>query len=148
MYKTPASIYAINDVYNIATNQWGNLGTAGYPTTIRPDDVFAEAANTTEVGTLAAFLQNRASVDLTFYKKKMYDFLVTAPISPASGFTSVYTNSDEERTRKGVEIILGGTPVKTNDFRWDVAFNWSKYATYFTQLDSTYSVKGLSLIHI
>ncbi len=146
MYKTPASIYAINDVYNIATNQWGNLGTAGYPTTIRPDDVFAEAANTTEVGTLAAFLQNRASVDLTFYKKKMYDFLVTAPISPASGFTSVYTNSDEERTRKGVEIILGGTPVKTNDFRWDVAFNWSKYATYFTQLDSTYSVKGRSWV--
>lgn len=141
-YKTPASIYAINNVYSIATNQWGTLGTANYPTTIRPDDVYAEAANTTEVGTYASFLKNRISIDVTYYQKRMYDFLVTASISPTSGFSGVYTNSDEVRTRKGVELTLNATPVQTNNIRWDVSFNWSKYATYYTELDSVYSIKG------
>lgn len=141
-YKTPAPIYAINDVYSIGTNQWGTLGTANYPGTIRPDNLYPEASATSEAGTFASFLNNRLSLDVTLYKKRMYDFLVTAPISPASGFTSVYTNSDEERTRKGVEVIFNATPVKNTDFKWDLSFNWTKYATYFTRLDSQYSVKG------
>jgi len=148
MYKTPAPVYAINDVYAIATNQWGTLGTASYPTTIRPDDLFPEASATTEVGTFASFLQNRLSLDVTLYKKRMYDFLVTSSISPASGYLSVYTNSNEERTRKGIELILNATPVKTNNLKWNVGFNWTKFATYFTQLDSLYSVKGRSWVAV
>lgn len=148
MYKTPAPIYAINDVYGIATNQWGTLGTASYPTTIRPDDLFPEASATTEVGTFASFLQNRLSLDVTLYKKRMYDFLVTSSISPASGYLSVYTNSNEERTRRGIELILNATPVKTNNLKWNVGFNWTKFATYFTQLDSLYSVKGRSWVAV
>lgn len=142
MYRTPASIYAINNVYSIATNQWAGLGTATYPTTIRPDDVFPESANTTEIGTQFGFLGNRLMLDVTGYWKRMYDFLVTSTISPSSGYTGVFTNSDEERTRRGLEITLNATPVKNKDFRWDVGFNWSTYATYYTRMDSVYSVKG------
>ena len=148
MYKTPAPIYAINDVYAIATNQWGTLGTASYPTTIMPDDLFPEASATTEVGTFAGFLNNRLSLDVTLYKKRMYDFLVTSSISPASGYLSVYTNSNEERTRKGIELILNATPLKNNNLKWNVSFNWTRYATYFTQLDSLYSVKGRSWVAV
>lgn len=142
MYKTPAAIYAINNVYTIATNQWAGLGTATYPTTIRPDDVFPESANTTELGTQVGFWGNRITLDVTGYHKRMYDFLVTATISPTSGYNGVFTNSNEERTRRGLEIALNATPVKTRDFRWDVGFNWSKFATYYTRMDSVYSVKG------
>jgi TonB-linked SusC/RagA family outer membrane protein len=148
MYKTPAPIYAINDVYAIATNQWGTLGTASYPTTIRPDDLFPEASATTEVGSFASFLQNRLSLDVTLYKKRMYDFLVTSSISPASGYLSVYTNSNEERTRRGIELILNATPVKNSDLTWNLSFNWTRFATYFTQLDSLYSVKGRSWVGV
>lgn len=142
MYRTPASIYAINNVYSIATNQWAGLGTATYPTTIRPDDVFPESANTTEIGSQFGFFGNRLMLDVTGYWKRMYDFLVTSTISPSSGYTGVFTNSDEERTRRGLEITLNATPVKNKDFRWDVGFNWSTYATYYTRMDSVYSVKG------
>ncbi len=142
MYKTPAAIYAINNVYTIATNQWAGLATATYPTTIRPDDVFPESANTTEFGTQIGLFGNRVMLDITGYEKRMYDFLVTATISPSSGYTGVFTNSDEERTRRGLEIALNITPVQNKDLRWDVGFNWSKYATYYTQLDPQYSVQG------
>lgn len=147
-YKTPAGIYSINNVFSIANNAWGSLPTASYPSRIRPDDIFAEGSATTEFGSAMNFLKNRISLDLTYYQKRMYDFIVTANISPASGFTGVYTNSDEERTRKGFEIAFNATPVRTNDLRWDVGFNWSKFATYYARLDSQYSVQNREWVKV
>ena len=137
--KTPASIYQINSVFSITNNAWGTLSSATFPTTIRGTDVLPESASTFEIGTVANFYSNRASVDLTYYSKRMYDFLKSTGISPASGYTSRYINIDEEITRRGVEITLSGTPVKTSDWQWDASFNWSKYARYYTKLDSLYS---------
>ena len=137
--KTPASVYDINSVYNITTNAWGDLTSASYPTTIRGVDVLPESASTFEVGTAINVYKNRASVDVSYYEKKMFDFIRSAGISPASGYTSNYVNTDEEIVRKGIELTLSGTPVKTNDWQWDVSFNWSKYARYYSKLDSIYS---------
>jgi hypothetical protein len=137
--KNPASIYEINSVFSIANNTWGTLSSATMPTSIRGTDVLPESSSTFEIGTVVNLLKNRASVDVTYYSKRMFDFLLKAGISPASGFTSNFINIDEERTRKGIEVTLNATPVKNNDWRWDVSFNWSKYARYYTQLDSVYS---------
>lgn len=137
--KTPAGIYSINSVYNITSNAWGNLSSASYPTSIRGIDVLPESASTFELGTAINLLKNRASLDVAFYQKRMYDFLRWAPISPASGYTSNYINTDEEITRKGVEVTINATPVVTKDWQWDMSVNWSKYARYYTQLDSVYS---------
>lgn len=147
-YRTPAGIYDINKVYSITTNAWGNMGAASFPTSIRPSNVHAQGSTSIEVGTNASFLDNRISMDVTLYKKKMYDFIVQAPISPSSGFTNVYTNSNEQQTRRGIELTLNAVPVKTKDFSWDVSFNWTKYATYFTRLDSQYSVNNRDWVKV
>ncbi len=78
----------------------------------------------------------------------MYDFIVTANISPATGFNGVYTNSDEEQTRKGIEIALNVTPVKNSDVKWDLGFNWSKYARFYTKLDSLYSIQNRDWVKV
>ena len=137
--KTPAGIYDINSVYTITTNAWGDLSSATYPTSIRGTDVLPESSSTFEVGTVVNLYNNRASIDVAYYNKRLYDFLESTSISPASGYLSNYVNTDEEITRKGIEVALKGTPVKTNDWRWDVGVNWTKYARYYTQLDSLFS---------
>lgn len=138
-FKKPAEIYDINSVYSIANNAWGTLSAATYPASIRGTDLLPESATTFEIGTVANLYSNRASVDLTYYSKRMFDFIKSAPITPASGFTGNYLNIDEEITRRGVEVTLSGTPVKTSNWQWDVSVNWSKYARYYTKLDSLYS---------
>src|SRR5690554_2527057 len=137
--KTPAGTYSINSVYSITSNAWGDLSAATYPSTIKGSDVLPESASTFEVGTAINFLKNRASLDVSYYEKRMYDFLKSAPISPASGFYNNYINIDEEITRKGIEIKASGSPVKSKELQWDLSLNWSKYARYYTQLDSVYS---------
>lgn len=137
--KTPASVYGINSVYSIANSAWGTLSSASYPTSIRGIDVLPESASTFEVGTVVNLYKNRAAIDVTYYSKRMYDFLKSTAISSASGFSSKYINIDEEITRKGIEITAFVTPIETTDIKWDMSFNWSKYARYYTQLDATFS---------
>ncbi|MBC6492025.1 SusC/RagA family TonB-linked outer membrane protein [Flavihumibacter stibioxidans] len=137
--KMPAGIYSINSTYGITTNAWGTLNSANYPTTIRGTDVRPESANTFEVGTVANLFKNRVTVDVTYYSKRMYDFLRSTGISPASGYTGNYININEEITRRGVEIFTNVTALKTKDWRLDVSANWSKYARYYTRLDDQFS---------
>lgn len=137
--KTPAGIYSINQEYGVTNNAWGDLSSAAYPSTVRGTDVRPESAQTIEFGTMANFLSNRLSFDLSVYSKRMYDFLRSTEVSSASGFNSNYINIDEEITRKGVEIALNGSPIKTKDWQLDLGFNWSTYARYYTKLDKEFS---------
>lgn len=137
--KTPAGIYSINSVYTITNNAWGTLSSATYPTTIRGTDVLPESASTFEIGTVINVYKNRASLDVSYYSKKMYDFLRSTGVTPASGYSSNYINIDEEITRKGLEITANVTPIKTGDWQWDVSLNWTKYARYYTKLDEEFS---------
>ncbi len=133
--KIPAGIYDINAVYSITQNDWGDLNSASYPTTIRGTDLRPESTETYEVGTMINLFNNRASFDIAYYKKRFYDIIDDATISAASGYTTNYINRDEEYERKGVEITANVVPVKSTDWRWDLTFNWTKYAKFYTQLD-------------
>ena len=111
------------------------MSSATLPTTIRNDDVYAEGSATWELGTAVNIYKNRASVDIAYYQKRKYDGLEYAEISSASGYYNNYINSDTEYTKKGWEVTLNTTPYKTKELTWDVAFNWTTYATYYTALD-------------
>lgn len=137
--KTPADVYSINSVYSISNNSWGNLSSATLPTTISGVDVHPQSAATFEVGTAISLFENLFSIDVSYYNKRMYDFLRSTGISPASGYTNNYVNIDEEISRKGWEVFTNITPVKTKNFKWDIGINWSTYARYYTQLDSVFS---------
>jgi hypothetical protein len=78
-----------------------------------------------EVGADMRFFIDRIRLDLTYYQQKAINQIVSVPISGASGYTSKIINAGRI-DNKGVEVLLTVTPVKINDFRWDVTFNWSK----------------------
>lgn len=137
--KTPAGIYNINSVYSITNNAWGSLSSAALPGTIRGTDVRPESASTFEIGTVVNFFKNRASLDVSYYNKRMYDFLKSTGISLSSGYSTNFINIDEEITRKGIEVSANGTPLKTDNWQWDISVNWSTYARYYTKLDSVFS---------
>lgn len=137
--KTPADVYSINSVYSIANNAWGNLSSASLPTTIRGTDVLPESAATLEFGTAMNFFNNRVSLDVSYYSKRMYDFLRSTGISPTSGYSKNYINIDEEITRRGWEVFGNVTAFKNRDWKVDIGLNWSTYASYYTKLDPVFS---------
>ncbi len=137
--KTPAGIYDINNNYNVSNPAWGSISSASYPSTINSNIVRPQSANTFEVGLQGMFFKNRLMVDMSYYDKLMYDFLIRGTISSASGFSNTYINSQEQRSRRGWEVTLNAVPVQTKDWVWNLNLNWSTYATYYTQLDPEFS---------
>lgn len=144
MSKTPAGIYetTVNSAFNISSGTWNNLNGASAPGNLYGLDLLPASATTFEVGLQAILFKNRLNIDVSYYAKHLYDFLKSAPLTPASGYTGKFINTDEEQSRRGWEITLGGSIVKNQDWQWDMTANWSTYARYYTKLDETFSPKN------
>ena len=83
-----------------------------------------EETTAIEFGTDLRFFQNRLGLDFTWYKSNSKDQILRVPVSDATGYSVFVTNAGEIEN-SGVEFILRGTPVETEDFSWDVSLNVS-----------------------
>ena len=84
-----------------------------------------ERTSSYEFGGEFKFFKNRISLDLTYYNQKSKDQILPVPVAQSSGFNTFVLNAGEIEN-KGYEALLTLTPVKTDNFNWDITFNWSK----------------------
>ena len=84
-----------------------------------------ESTTETEIGLELRGLNNRASVDLSYYSKKSYDQIFRVPSSASSGYTSIVRNAGDLRN-EGWEVSVRGRPIQTRDFTWDLNANWTR----------------------
>lgn len=87
-------------------------------------DLKPETTTSLEFGLDLRFFNNRLGVDLAYYKNNTKDQIIRVPVSNTSGFSRFFLNGGEMQNT-GVELLVTGRPVKTGDFTWDVALNWS-----------------------
>ena len=88
-------------------------------------DLKNETVNSYEVGLELRALNSRIGLDLAYYNKDAKNQILKMNTPSSTGYAYKYVNAGNVRN-SGVEIMLTGTPVKTKDFSWDVAFNFSK----------------------
>ncbi|WP_026629974.1 SusC/RagA family TonB-linked outer membrane protein [Dyadobacter alkalitolerans] len=79
-------------------------------------------STTYEAGLEARFLNNRFGLDLTFYNRKTTNDIVQSNIASSSGYTQALLNVGE-LSNKGVELLLTATPLRKNNFTWDISYN-------------------------
>lgn len=84
-----------------------------------------ESTSEVEVGLELRGLNNRASLDFSYYNKKSYDQIFRVPASASSGYTSIVRNAGDLRN-KGFEVSVRGRPLQMSDFTWDLAANWTR----------------------
>ncbi|MEM9647000.1 MAG: SusC/RagA family TonB-linked outer membrane protein [Bacteroidota bacterium] len=86
-----------------------------------------------EFGFDAGFLNNRLGVEFTYYKQDVTDLLLPRELAPSTGFGSRIENVGDLEN-KGIEILLRGAPIKTNDFSWDVTATFSQNDNVVTRV--------------
>jgi TonB-linked SusC/RagA family outer membrane protein len=96
-------------------------------------DLTPEFTREVSVGTELAFFNNRLTVDASYYKRNTRNVILSVPLSAASGITSVFKNAGKLST-KGIELMVGGTPLKAENFSWDISANFTKYKSIVEQL--------------
>ncbi|MCB0656254.1 MAG: SusC/RagA family TonB-linked outer membrane protein [Saprospiraceae bacterium] len=139
-----AGLYLTENYFQQATADGDNLlpandfpafGTNAFErsTVLGNADLKAEKTTTFEIGTDLKLLKGRINLDFTYYKAITSDLIVEAQVSAASGFTIAPVNAGEI-LNEGVEVVLGLTPYKKGDFRWDMDINFTKAKNIVTAL--------------
>jgi outer membrane receptor protein involved in Fe transport len=90
-------------------------------------DLKPELLSEIELGFDSKFLNNRVSLDFSYFKRKTNDLITDRPLPPSSGFTSTKTNIGLIEG-EGLEIDLGISLIKNtgNGFNWDINSNFTK----------------------
>jgi len=86
--------------------------------------LIASLATELEIGTEMRFLNDRLSLDVTWYNKNSKDEIVAAPASITSGYGGAILNIGKLQNR-GVEFLISGTPLKSDNFHWTTSLNGS-----------------------
>jgi TonB-linked SusC/RagA family outer membrane protein len=83
-----------------------------------------EITTSYEFGADIRFLKDRLNIDFTYYSADTKDQIISLPIPISSGYNQQVVNGGRVNT-KGVEIILGGTPIRNKNFSWNTTFNFA-----------------------
>ncbi len=121
MGTTPYQVY---NVYTIGDPFNGNP-TFTNGLRLRNQDLVPEMTKEVEVGLEGAFYKNRVGFDLSYYNRNTENQIVPIEVSGAGGYTSRVINAGKINN-EGIEILAYGTPVRTNDFSWELSVNFAK----------------------
>jgi len=84
-----------------------------------------ETTTSGELGVEAGFFNDRVRLDVSVYNTNSVNQILKVNVSPATGYLQKLINGGSINN-KGLEVQLGLTPVKTNDFSWDINVNYSR----------------------
>lgn len=133
--STYSSVYD-GPIYNSNTytisRPYNNIGTAYYTTVQASSTLKPSTTSSLEGGVDIKFLENRLGLSATYYDAVKGPNIVTEQWSEASGFSGGTINGIKTE-KKGVEISVTGTPVKTADFSWNTTVNYSTYVERFKE---------------
>ncbi|UYQ95008.1 SusC/RagA family TonB-linked outer membrane protein [Chitinophaga horti] len=98
-------------------------GTVGLPAAIPNTNLKPEITGSFEIGTELKLLNNRVSLDASWYSATSKNQILRSPLSQATYYGSKVMNAGEI-SNKGWEMVLGVTPVKKK-LVWDIFFTAS-----------------------
>lgn len=109
-----------------------------------------ESTNSYEAGIEWRILKNRLGVDFTYYKSITKDQIMSINTPVPSGYTSKIINAGKMQSQ-GYELTITGTPIQTNDWKWDLTLNWGSNRTKCVALDGSvkrYTLGGTSIASV
>ena len=112
---------------------WGTetrLTTSG---TLLLPDLKPEIQTSWEVGADLALFQNRLILEGTYYYAENENQILSIGLPPSSGWSGRQINAGLISSR-GYELLAGGTPVRTNDWRVNLNFVYSWNRTRIEEL--------------
>lgn len=127
----PLGEYSTNRTFTLANNNFGTQSSV--PNTQWNPNIKPESTIGTEFGVDVNAYGNRVRLAATYYSQTSTDLILPLQVEAASGFTSSWENAGE-MTNKGIELQLGLTPIKTDNFSFDIDLNFAKNRNEVTSL--------------
>lgn len=132
--------YQLYQTFSVPGQGYLGLTTLSAPSVKLNPNLRPETVTSTEFGLEMSMLENRLSLDLSIYDMTTEDLIFNVPVPAATGYQFFKENVGEV-TNKGIELVIGGSPVRTANFSWDTSIFMSKNKNELVEL-----VDGLETI--
>ncbi|WP_089998242.1 SusC/RagA family TonB-linked outer membrane protein [Chryseobacterium taichungense] len=116
--------YQLQNTYRVRGG-FGNVGLVDQSYFLANPNLKPQRSKEVEFGMEGQFFKNRLGFDVALYKTRTFDQIINLPVSSATGYRTFLVNAGQINN-KGIEVQLNGTPVKNDNFKWDIDINWSK----------------------
>ncbi|MBX2842587.1 MAG: SusC/RagA family TonB-linked outer membrane protein [Flammeovirgaceae bacterium] len=113
---------------------WGGIPRLSYSGTLLTPDLKPEIATSWEGGLDLSLLNNRLRFEGTYYMVENENQVLGLTLPASSGYGSKKINAGLLES-KGWELLVGGTPIQDENFRWDINFNISRNRTKILELN-------------
>ncbi len=126
-------------VYMVGKDQYRYPdGNGGWITVIKANgynaDLKWEETTTWNAGVDLAFLNNRVTTSLDFYKRNTKDLLNWVTVDAGSNLTNAMNSNIGSLENIGVEFAITARPVVTKDFTWTTSYNVAYNKNKITKL--------------
>lgn len=138
-----ADPYQLSTVYNFQTAFDGNPIQTSSQKKLN-ENLKPETTRSTELGIESSFWKNRLHLDVAYYNTNSFDQILEIKTTASSGYNSQLINAGKINNH-GIEIQLDGTPVQTQDFKWNVGLNYSKNVSKVEILDYDKQIQNYTI---
>ena len=127
--------YSVNQTGNVAAGFPFNVPSYVLNTSVTNPNVKPEYFTSIELNAMFGFFNDRITLEGSIYQSKTKDLIIASAPSNASGLSSYVDNIGNAKTN-GFDIDLGLTPIKTQNFTWNLNAYFSKSETVLESLKS------------
>ena len=114
---------------------WGNVPRLGTSSTLLNENLLPEKATSYEAGIDINLYQNRLRFAGTYYRVDNENQIFSTDLAPSGGYRFKNINAGLLRS-SGWEFTLGGTPLLTKNWRWDISANLTRNRVKVMELAS------------
>jgi len=125
--------YQIDLTYNLQQDGYLGLTSLSRPSVKMNPDLKPEQTSSLELGLELSMFNSRLYGNLSYYKIESSDLIFDVPVPASTGY-SYFRENVGLMINEGAEFQIGGLPVKTQSFSWDVSFNFAKNSNRMVEL--------------
>ncbi|MCL4640931.1 MULTISPECIES: SusC/RagA family TonB-linked outer membrane protein [Olivibacter] len=116
--------YQTLSTYLAVTPSFGGIPQYRIDPQLPPLELKPEKVNSTEIGLELGAFNSRLRFDATYYNKITTNQIMAIDLPKFGGASTLLINAGEIQN-KGLELQLGGTLIKKDNFSWDMNINWA-----------------------
>jgi TonB-linked SusC/RagA family outer membrane protein len=117
--------YKTQIYYSLQGNNYNGIPLGTYDLSLPNGLLKPFVVHELELGTELRLFGNRLNLDIAWFTKKTENEIMGATLSRASGYGSGYVATGSTQN-SGIEILIGGTVVKSGNFSWKSSINFTK----------------------
>lgn len=135
-YQTESSLVTGNAAANfgVISSPFGGINFYELAGVLGNINLKPERTTEYEVGLEGSLFSRKVTFDISYYDRKTTDLIVAVPLDPSTGYSSQASNIGDV-VNKGIEVAIGLTPVKTDNFSWNLNYTFAKNDNEVTRVN-------------